>query len=255
LGSLAWGQADYAAARSSYEETVALRRAAGDSYLANYLNALGNVLCEQGHCEQATALFEECLQLSRERGHKRATAGALVGLGGVAGRQGDYETARSLCEQGLAIFQEVGDRWGIAQSLTSLASVAHAQCDYGRARRCREQSLVLASELEKTWGSAASLGPWSRLGNPGHIAECLEGLAGLATVGGLPERAARLFGAAQALRGDGGPARPPADQLDYDRNVAAARAALGEEAFAAAWAAGRERTREEAIRDALEGCA
>jgi hypothetical protein len=44
---------------------------------------------------------------------------------------------------------------------------------------------------------------------------------------------------------------PPADRAEHDRSVTAVRAALGQEAFAAAWAAGRAMTLEDAIRDAL----
>jgi predicted ATPase/DNA-binding SARP family transcriptional activator len=180
LAALAWGEGDYPAAQSLYEETVALRRDQKDTHVAHYLNALGNVLCEEGDCGRATALLEESLALSKERGNKRAMAGSLVGLAGVARRQGDLETARTLCEQGLELFQEVRDTWGVAQSLTTLGAVAHSQGDYARARCCYEQGLALARELETRWGSAASLGPWSKLGNPRYIAECLEGLAATA---------------------------------------------------------------------------
>jgi hypothetical protein len=43
------------------------------------------------------------------------------------------------------------------------------------------------------------------------------------------------------------------EPLARDRQVAAVREALGEEAFAAAWAAGQAMTPEEAIATALEG--
>ena len=64
------------------------------------------------------------------------------------------------------------------------------------------------------------------------------------------ERAARLVGAAEALRG-GGPLRPDYRSQVYDRSIAAARAALGEGRLAAAWAAGREMGQEQAVQEAL----
>jgi len=67
------------------------------------------------------------------------------------------------------------------------------------------------------------------------------------------ERAARLFGTAAALREDIGWALPPAKRAEHDRTVAAARGALGEEAFAAAWARGHELSLEETIKDTLLG--
>jgi hypothetical protein len=70
---------------------------------------------------------------------------------------------------------------------------------------------------------------------------------------GAPERAARLLGAVQALRDAIGAPVPPEYRAAYERTAAAARAALGEEAFTAAWAAGRTLSWEQAVAYALEG--
>jgi DNA-binding NarL/FixJ family response regulator len=53
-----------------------------------------------------------------------------------------------------------------------------------------------------------------------------------------PERAARLWGTAERLRAALGCRPAPAARATYERAVALARAQLGDEAFAAAWAAG-----------------
>jgi hypothetical protein len=45
----------------------------------------------------------------------------------------------------------------------------------------------------------------------------------------------------------------PSDRADYERQVAAISAVLGEEAFAAAWAAGRAMSLDEGIAHALQG--
>jgi DNA-binding CsgD family transcriptional regulator len=57
----------------------------------------------------------------------------------------------------------------------------------------------------------------------------------------------RLWGAADALREAMGTPIPPVYRADYERSVAAARAQLGEKAFAAAWAEGRSMTPEQAL--------
>jgi hypothetical protein len=62
-----------------------------------------------------------------------------------------------------------------------------------------------------------------------------------------------LFGAAAALREAICIPLPAYERVAYDREVRAARAALGEDAFAAAWAAGRALSLEEAAAPALEG--
>jgi predicted neutral ceramidase superfamily lipid hydrolase len=69
---------------------------------------------------------------------------------------------------------------------------------------------------------------------------------------GQPKRAAWLFGAAEALRETSGASIPPVDRADYDRILAAVRAQLDEQTFAAAWAEGRAMTLEQAIAYALE---
>jgi hypothetical protein len=97
-----------------------------------------------------------------------------------------------------------------------------------------EESLTLAQEVAAT----------------PLIAACLDGFATLAASDGRPERAARLFGAAEALRTTGD---EPSDRAQYESHVAAVRAALGEERFAASWAAGRALPTEEAIAEALAG--
>lgn len=70
------------------------------------------------------------------------------------------------------------------------------------------------------------------------IALALDGVAGLAIAWGQAERAARLFGTAAALREATGLPVDPACRAAQERDVAAARAALGEEAFAAGRASG-----------------
>jgi AMMECR1 domain-containing protein len=67
-----------------------------------------------------------------------------------------------------------------------------------------------------------------------------------------PARAARLLGAAEALRGAIGLFRTPRDEEANARLIATVRAALGEERFAASWEEGRAMSLEQAIEYALE---
>jgi DNA-binding NarL/FixJ family response regulator len=70
---------------------------------------------------------------------------------------------------------------------------------------------------------------------------------------GQPERAARLYGAAEALREAIGIPLPPYHRPEYEREVAVTREALGEDRFAAAYAAGRALSIDEAVAEALAG--
>jgi hypothetical protein len=99
---------------------------------------------------------------------------------------------------------------------------------------------------------AESLTLFREQGDKKGIAECLAGLAGVAGVKGKADRAASLFGAAEAAREALGVVLWPANRIDHDRNVATIRAQLNGAAFAATWAEGRAMALEQAVAYALE---
>ena len=93
------------------------------------------------------------------------------------------------------------------------------------------------------------------VGNRDGIAFTMELFAGLAGREGHgaagAARAARLFGAADALRAAIGSPLAPFDQPTYDHDVEAAHAQLNNDIWEAAWAEGRAMTLEQAIACAL----
>lgn len=89
------------------------------------------------------------------------------------------------------------------------------------------------------------------LGYREGVAECLGDLAGFAARGGAPVQAARLFGAAEALREATGAPLEPGLHDRHERLVAAARAALTPDEFAATWADGRVLSPAAAVAEAL----
>jgi hypothetical protein len=68
-----------------------------------------------------------------------------------------------------------------------------------------------------------------------------------------PERAARLWGAAERLRTALGCRSAPAARATYERAQKIARAQLGEDDFTAAWAAGAALSLDQAIAETLDG--
>ena len=79
----------------------------------------------------------------------------------------------------------------------------------------------------------------------------LRGLADLAAAEGRPAQALRLAGAAERLVEAAGVPAGRLDLADAAGRLAACRAAVGEAAAAAAWAAGRALTPEQAVAEAL----
>jgi DNA-binding CsgD family transcriptional regulator len=80
----------------------------------------------------------------------------------------------------------------------------------------------------------------------------LEDIADIAGRVGRAEVAARLYGAADTQRERAGRPVEPLFRAEYARDVAIARRALGEAVFAAAYAAGRALTPEQAVAVALD---
>ena len=108
--------------------------------------------------------------------------------------------------------------------------------NFARARSLYAESLALRREL----------------GDGFAVAQSLEDLAVLA---GTEQRAAlavRLLGAGEACCETLGIRPPVALAVEYERTVTEGRAALGEAAFAAAWAEGRAMSLEQAVAYALD---
>ena len=76
---------------------------------------------------------------------------------------------------------------------------------------------------------------------------CLESLAGVVAGQGEQAWAARLWGAAEAIRETVGNPIQPLYLLEYQQAVAAAREQLGQEAFVTAWARGRAMSPEQVL--------
>ncbi len=109
------------------------------------------------------------------------------------------------------------------------------------------QAKVLAVEGDHT--AARTMYEKSLLGGLAivDIAPTVEGLAFVVAEQGETSWAVRLLAAAAALRDSLGAPLPPVSRADYERCVAAARAQLGEQAFALAWAEGQSMTWEQAL--------
>jgi DNA-binding CsgD family transcriptional regulator len=124
-----------------------------------------------------------------------------------------------------------------AVALTARAYIAIAQGEPEQAERDAHEALAVAA---RTHGYL-------------YLPDTLECLARLAADGANHQGAARLFGAADAIRQRTEQARFLVYQDGYDAAVAAVRDALGKQDFDAAWAEGAALSTEEAIAYAQRG--
>jgi tetratricopeptide (TPR) repeat protein len=276
LGRISRQQGDLVTARSYFEQSVSAWRRLGRPYgLGIALLALGNTIANLGDPAAARGFLRESMDLLGEIGHRFGLYAALRFLSYVAVQEGDLEEARSLQEQMLGIAREFGERSLIVETLQGRGQVALLRGEYAAARSLLRESLALSRELDRPALAATSLrllGLTSlKSGEPGAglslarealavsreqrdhhaIVQCLDTLAQIAFGQGGTAHAARLLGAAEARREMLRLSMPLFHRLLSDC-VAPVRAALGEEAFAAAWAEGRAMRLEEAMEYALK---
>jgi len=234
------------------------------------LNDSARVMRRQGDNVTARALLEECTMLVREVGIRWGLTRPLGQLASMARAEGDYERAEDLAQECLAIAQETGDMFLIVWSLTTLGEIARFQGDYvSAADRCNQgmviardkgnqqaiiRLLCILGDIMQNQGNTErssaryheSLSLALKAGDRKNIGWCLLGLARLARTEGQFWRAGLLVGAAEAqLNVDR--EMEPAAREEYDRDTAAMRAQVGEEAFASVRVKGHSMTPEEAI--------
>jgi tetratricopeptide (TPR) repeat protein len=275
-GYAALGQGDYSEAMRRFEESLALYRGLGDTRgVARSLAQLGWLLTARGEFERATALSEESLALAREAEDKPTSSVALANLAETAFADSDYARATQLFEESLALRRELGDRRNIANALLNLGRTELMRGEDERAVALLEEGLDLARELGDTWSISVAVGNLAeaslrrddragarsllaealtaaqKRGDKRVAAECLHRTAGVAAAEGDVVRAARLWGAAEAVRTSIGALLSPAERAIEDAWLPPARAALGPETFEAECERGRRLELDQAISLAL----
>jgi predicted ATPase/DNA-binding XRE family transcriptional regulator len=238
-GTLAQGRGDWEPAQLYLEESLALFRGLGDEEGVAYaLAAMGLVDLGLKRNERGLALVEESIDRFLEIGQRWAASPMLSFAAAASLSRGDIPRARQLAEKGLSLAREVGARDALYLTLQALATVTRAEGDHERAARLFGEGLTLSAEVE----------------DHSSLAYYLQGLAAIAASEDRLERAARLWGAAEAILETTeiiAYAHAP-DRSLYQRQVAAARARLGEAAWETAWAEGRAMTPQQAVVYALK---
>jgi predicted ATPase/DNA-binding CsgD family transcriptional regulator len=140
----------------------------------------------------------------------------------IARLQGRSDDAVRIYEDAIAGFSAVGDRRCLASSQKNLAQMAADRGDRHEARRLFVESLTVRYEFGDELG----------------VAECLDGLAGLAAAAARHEHAVALLAAAAARREAAGAGQLPDDQARTEALVVTLRDELGRDDFDRAWSEG-----------------
>jgi predicted ATPase/DNA-binding XRE family transcriptional regulator len=199
------------------------------------LNCLGCAMKDLREFDRALALHTEQLEHARKLGNKWDTASALLNTGYVFYDQRRYDEAEQCFTKSLPIYRDMGRQYQVLAHYSILGRVARWKGKYVRARALLHDALAGFLEISEKGG----------------VSYAILGIAGLLGAIGQPERAARLFGAAESFRVSHNMLFLPFDRPEYEREVASVRAQLGDESFAAAWEEGRRMSEAEMIAFAI----
>jgi predicted ATPase/class 3 adenylate cyclase/DNA-binding CsgD family transcriptional regulator len=212
----------------------AVRDAAGDlgSDYERYFAVLeGFVALATGDVDAAESADEEAW---RDMSHDLSMVKiSLWRRAAAALARGDVVAARRWADD--AVSATAG--WHRALALTTRARVAILQGDTQQAERDAHAALALEAEVNALLG----------------VPDTFECLAVLACEAGNHLDAARLFGAAQAIRLQTGEVRFPIYQSAYEAAVASLRQAMEQNDFNDTWAQGAQLSTDEAIAYAQRG--
>jgi predicted ATPase/DNA-binding SARP family transcriptional activator len=227
--SLAFFQADYAEAIRVGTQGLALAKELDDPlHVTAGLTFLGWATLRSGDTNRARPFFEEALETAVM---PALAYSARQGLGHVYSELGDYERAEALMEEALASARLIGNPRWVAVGLAHAGAVALLRGRHGRAHSLLVDALAQFDQLDDLGGLILPLAALARVQQAlGHL-----------------EPAAQIFGAAGALRERTGTYQVLGNVSAHEAIQAATRAALGEAAFAAAYAAGAAMNRSQVL--------
>jgi predicted ATPase len=236
-GKLALEQGDYERVRGVASEAYELARRIDDPLgLSQALELQGILAGIEGDGLGSRALLERAVQSARRTGDPAQLGRTLFALADASRHVGDPERAERALEELVSGEGVHGPPHGVARVLSSLGQIA---CERG------DDAHAMARFTD-------ALRIYLRIRDPSGFATCFEGMASLAKRRGDMEQAARLGAAAAVLRESVAGALTPEAQQSFIEDMSAARDALGEVAFDAAWRSARSLSPEAAAAYALE---
>lgn len=232
LGVFRQQQGEDAAAIPLFERSLAIWRGLGDqNQMAVELNSLGVTWRSLGDLGAARSFFEQSIALARQIASDVRLSTALGNLGILEIDAGNVERATEVLQEALVLSQKTGQMWSAAIVQNSLAAAHLLAGDAEEANR------LLLSAIDDVVGS----------GDPELIATTLELSAGIAVHLGDGHRAARLAGAAEAIRDEAGIPITKSDAALLERFLAPVRSATAPGEWEGGLIEGRALTQDEAV--------
>ncbi len=260
-----------AEARRWFDRALAAGRDAPPNLRVPALREAAWVARDQGDFTGTSAFAQASLDLFRALDDPLGQAEALQLVDLAAEDRGDFQNAQNCFEQAIAVLNTLEEPFWSAVVTFSLGRVARLQGDLALATHYFDDALAKCRAMNTfhlELGVRAGLSEIALLrGKPVETAahlvhrldqdydvrrlpNVLNRSARIAVARGMHADAARLLGAAEGARQRLGIALVPRLREEIDPAVAAARSALGEAAYVAAWNGGRALSASEAAAEA-----
>ncbi|HYF66299.1 MAG TPA: tetratricopeptide repeat protein [Herpetosiphonaceae bacterium] len=191
-------------ARNYLEHSLSIYQDEADLVgIAETLNELGNLYCNMDDLAESRHAFEQAIAIWKGLGRPWEHAVATANLGYIHLMDGRHDQAMEAFDAAQSLLPPDSDKILEGNILTNIGWTAYVQGQAGEAYAYFKQALDIHQRIK----------------SPLFLPEQLEGLAGCACRLGLPERAARLLGAAVRIRETISAPVPRIDQPRYDQIV------------------------------------
>ena len=219
------------------QEAVVLFRQVGDwRFLAQTLGILGYTVLSNGDLESAQEFLDEAYEVNQQTNNS-AMDFVLTGKAILCMLRGEYGQARLYLQQNIDDLEKKGNRMRVLWGYARLGYIALREGSVAEAQQ------ILVETIENFHADQ----------NKSGLAFALDKLASLYVLTDQPKVAAHLIGWSDVTRLEIGDPRPPIEQADLDRDIAAIKTKMGANAYKTAYNAGRFLTLDEAVAFASSG--
>ncbi len=217
--------------RRIFEEAIELAERSGELWAVAIAAGFAGTSLSSFDPEAGAALLRRGVEAAHRSGSPYALGAVTMAQGRALGRTGHTDEAVAAFDVAIRQFTELGDT---RFALAGRSDLAHALRRGGRL----DQAMAIYRE---------TIGGWVHFGQKGAVANQLENIAYVHVERGRLDGAARLLGAAAAIRETSGARMAFDESPELTGYLDRLRSALDGEAFEAAWAAGRELPQADAV--------
>lgn len=149
-GIVHYEKSDLDQAVSAFKQALSI-----DGEYVDAMNYLGKIYQVQGSWDEAVAVYEKAIKISRKRKEKRNLIRMYNNTGVVFASTGDYGKAMSSYEKALSEVKKGGDPYTASDVHINIGEIHRIKGEYGKAMLSYKKALALAKEAKDQPGMAA----------------------------------------------------------------------------------------------------